>query len=202
MESKKKGRPPHLRLVRGGRLCETHLGKLRIVAASKDSPPFPVEAFVFEEDTFLVLSADPTPRDPKVPMARIMTRLIETQPRVPGTVVLQGQSPLRLLAIIHDFNQEPSWREDWIDTALGNVFQQIQRLGVRSLSLPLLGTVYGSLEKRRFIELLARALYRATPGRLRSLWLMVPEGEAHEDIETLKVLIERENPELFSPASF
>lgn len=201
MEHKKEGHPPPLRLIRGGRLCETRVGKLRIVAAPKDSPPFPVDAFVFEEDTFLVLSADPTPRDPKVPMARIMTRLIETRPRVPGTVVLQGQSPVRLLAIIHDFNQEPSWREDWIETALGNVFQQIRRLGIHSLSLPLLGTVHGSLEKRRFMELFVAALYRATPGHLRSLWLMVPEGEASETIKTLKALIERENPDLFSPAS-
>jgi hypothetical protein len=201
MESEKKGRRSPLRLVRGGRLCETRVGKLRIVAAPKDSPPFPVDAFVFEEDTFLVVSADPAPRDPKVPMVRIMTRLIETQPRVPGTVLLQGQSPLRLLAIIHDFNQEPSWREEWIEAALGNVFQQVQRLGVRSLSLPLLGTVYGSLDKRRFIELFVRALHRAAPGRLRSLWLMVPEGEAREAIKTLKTQIERENPDLFSPAS-
>ena len=200
MESKKKGRPP-LKLVKGGRLCEIRVGKLRIVAAPKDSPPFPVDAFVFEEDTFLVMSADPVPRDPKVPMVRIMTRLIETQPRVPGTVLLQGQSPLRLLAIIHDFNQEPSWREEWIESALDSVFKQVERLGVGSLSLPLLGTVYGSLDSRRFIELFLRALHRATPGRLRSLWLVVSEGEAREAIKTLKAQIERENPDLFSPVS-
>ncbi|MCK7466684.1 MAG: hypothetical protein MZU91_00090 [Desulfosudis oleivorans] len=46
-----------------------------------------------------------------------MSDLIETQPRLPGTVLVQGTSPVRLLAIIHDFNEDPSWKEDWIKEA-------------------------------------------------------------------------------------
>jgi len=197
----KPDRPPGLKLIRGGRMHEISVGKLKVVAAPKDTPPFPVEAMVFEEDTFLVMSADPTPRDPKVSMVRVMTRLIETQPRVPGTVILQGMSPLRFLAIVHDFNQDPSWKEEWIESVLGRVFQETENLGLQSLALPLLGTVYGSLGKRRFIEFLAAGLQGSAFNHLRSLWLVVPAGERSEVIRTLRSEIERQNPDLFSPVS-
>ena len=197
----KPDRRPMLKLIRGGRISEIRVGKLKVVAAPKDSPPFPVEAMVFEEDTFLVMSADPTPKDPKVPMVKIMTSLIETQPRVPGTVVLQGKSPLRMLAIVHDFNQDPSWKEEWIETVLVRVFQEAENLGLQSLALPPLGTVYGSLSKRRFTEFLVRALQGAGSSHLRFLWLVVPEGETPQAIEDLKAELEKQNPDLFSPVS-
>jgi hypothetical protein len=192
---------PMFKLIRGGRIEEIRIGNLKVVAASKDSPPNPVDAIVFEEDTFLVMSADPTPKDPKVPMVRVMTSLIETQPRVPGTVLLQGRSPLRMLAIVHDFNQDPSWKEEWIENALRGVFQQMEKLGLQSLALPLLGTVYGTLDKRRFIELLVRALQGTGHNALRLLWLVVPAGEKSEVMKNLRAELERQNPDLFSPVA-
>ncbi|MCJ7594958.1 MAG: hypothetical protein MUO52_09345, partial [Desulfobacterales bacterium] len=91
-------RSPNLKVIKGGLVSAMSFGSLQIVAAPKEHPPFPVDAFAYEEDTFFVLSADPTVRDLKVPMARIMTRLIETQPQVPGSVLIRGTAPLRLLA--------------------------------------------------------------------------------------------------------
>jgi hypothetical protein len=193
-------RPP-LKLVRGGRICETSLGRLRVATAPKDTPPFPVEAFVFEEDTFLVMSADSTPRDHKVPMMKLMTRLIETQPGTPGTVVLQGHSPLRILAIVHDFNQDPSWKEEWIDRALCNALRESQTLGIHSLAIPLLGAVHGSMNKKRFLEILVRALQATRLVYLNFLWIVVPEGQSPQVIKELKAEIEKQNPDLFSPAS-
>jgi len=192
---------PKLTLVRGGRTSETRVGRMRVTAAPKDAPPFPVEAIVFEEDTFLVMSADPTPKDPKVPMVRIMTSLIETPPREPGSLVLQGRSPLRMLAIVHDFNQDPSWKEEWISRVLTKVFEEAESMNLQSLALPLLGTVYGSLEKRRFIELLVHTLQETGHKRLGSLWLVVPAGQASETIRDLRSELERQNPDLFSPLS-
>jgi len=195
-------RRPSLKLVRGRRVCETRAGRVRVAAAPRDTPPFPVEAFVFEEDTFLVMSADPAPRDPKVPMVKIMSGLIETQPRTPGAVVLQGQTPLRILAVVHDFNQEPSWKPEWVESALHHAFQVSRKLRIHSLATPLLGTVYGSLEKKRFLEMLVRTLQGARLDYLSLLWLVVSEGESSSVIKDLKAEIERQNPDLFSPASF
>jgi len=157
-----------------------------VVAAPKDSRPFPVEAIAFEEDTFLVMSADTTVRDPKVPLVRIMTRLMETQPELPGTVLVKGGSPARLLAVIHDLNQDPSWKEEWIAAALTGVFEGSERREVRSLALPLLGTVHGRLERKRAVELLARVLGQRPLQHLRRLWLVVPSGAAREVIELLE----------------
>lgn len=196
-----KNERPKLTLVRGGRISEARVGKMRVAAAPRDAPPFPVEAIVFEEDTFLVMSADPTPRNPKVPMVRIMTQLIETQPREPGSVVLQGKSPLRMLGIVHDFNRDPSWKEEWIAKVLTKVFEETESMDLQSLALPLLGTVYGSLETRRFIELLVQAFRENGPKRLRALWLVVPAGETSETIKRLRFEIEKQNPDLFSPVS-
>ena len=178
---------PSLRFIKGNLISETRWRGIRIAAAPKDSPPFPVDAFAFEEDTFLVMSADPTVRDPKIPLIRIMTRLIETKPHAPGTVLVRGHSPVRLLAVVHDFNEDPSWKEDWIEKAFQGVFQAAERLRLRSLGLPLLGTVHGSLDRDKGLRLLAEALRLRTLPDLTCLWLVVPPGGAHEFLQRLKL---------------
>ncbi|MEW6666950.1 MAG: hypothetical protein AB1512_17240 [Thermodesulfobacteriota bacterium] len=179
---------PRLRVIQGTLVCGTSLGKLRIVAAPKDSPPFAVQAIAFEEDTFLVLSADPAVRDPKGPLVRIMTELMEAQPRVPGSVFVQGRSPFRLLAIIHDLNQEPSWKEEWILTAFSAIFEACETREIRSLALPPLGTVHGTLRRSRSIEMLVKAVQEKPLRHLKKLWLVVPAGSAKESIEVVESL--------------
>jgi hypothetical protein len=139
----------------------------------------------FEEDTFLVLSADRRVRDPREPLVRLMTRVIETRPETPGTVLVKGKRPLRLLAIVHDLNQDPSWREEWIVSALDGIFQEAESRRLQSIALPFLGTLHGSLEKERFIELLRSALERMSPNHLKRLWLVVPAGTSSRILEIL-----------------
>lgn len=182
-------RRSRLRLVQGTRVCGTRMGKLRVVAAPKDSPPFAVQAIAFEEDTFLVLSADPSVRDPKIPLVRIMTQLMETQPQTPGIVLVQGRSPFRFLAVIHDLNQDPSWKEEWIEATLSGIFEASEAREIRSLALPLLGTVHGTLERKRAIEMLVKALRERPLRHLKKLWLVVPAGSARETIAAIESLI-------------
>jgi hypothetical protein len=180
-----KGDTPRLKVIKGGLTDETFLGSIRIVAAPAKAPPFDVDAFAFEEDTFLVLSADTQVRDPKVPLARIMTRLIDTKPAIPGTVLVKGRRPLRFLAIVHDLNQEPSWKEEWIMDALYRVFQSAENLRLQAVALQMLGTVHGSLEKRRFAFLLRKAIDGTPFHHLKRLWLIVPHGTAREVIDLI-----------------
>jgi len=187
--NEEKGRRPPLRVLKGGLTSEMVWKGIRIVAAPKDAQPFLTEAFAFEEDTYLVMSADPTVRDPKIPMIRIMSNLMETRPRAPGTVLVQGNSPVRLLAIIHDFNEDPSWREEWIENAFQGIFDAAERLRLRSLALPLLGTVHGSLDRRRSVQFLAESLQHRPLHGLLFLWLVVPTGEAREVLALLKPLL-------------
>ena len=65
-----------------------------------------------EEDTFCVLSADPSVSDPGKSLMKIKTRLLEITPEQRGSVIVCKGRPLRFLAIVHDFNEDPSWREE------------------------------------------------------------------------------------------
>jgi hypothetical protein len=167
---------PRLRLIPGTYPLKLSIGSLEIVAAPKDKPPFSVDAMALEEDTFLVLSADPKLRDPKEHQLRLMTRVIETQPEMPGTVIVKGRRPLRLLAIVHDLNQDPSWKEEWVASALDGIFREAESLKLQSIGLPFLGTLHGSLGKGRFLVLLQGALERLSSKYLKRLWLVVPIG--------------------------
>jgi O-acetyl-ADP-ribose deacetylase (regulator of RNase III) len=145
-----------------------------------------VDAVAAEEDTFLVLSADPVVRDPKEHPVRLMTRVIETQAEAPGSVIVKGGSPLRLLAIVHDLSQEPSWREEWIASALDAIFREAESRKLQSIALPLIGTKHGSLEKRRFVVLLRHALERTLPRYLKRLWLIIPDGTSGKILEMIE----------------
>ena len=177
---KKLDERPNLQLIRGNYPFHISLGSIDIVAAPKDSPPFSIDAVAVEEDTFLVLSADPKVRDPHMDLVRIMTNVINTRPEKPGTVLVRGKHPLLLLAIVHDFNQEPSWKEKWIVSALNEIFRVTESRGLTSIAIPLLGTLHGSLKKQRFIVLLSRTLKRVSVSHLKRIWLIVTPGTSRK----------------------
>ena len=157
-----------------------------IVAAPENRPPFKVDAVVVEEDTFLVMSADRRVQDPKEPLIRIMTRVIETQPKAPGGVFVRDGSPLRFLAVVHDLNEEPTWREEWIVSALEAIFKEAEQRGLRSIALPFLGTLHGSLDKARFIVILRSVLEKIPVNHLKRLWLVVPRKTRSKILKNLQ----------------
>lgn len=180
---------PKLQVIQGGMRHEIFFPPLWIVAAPKESLPFPVDAFAYEEDTFLVLSADTTVRDPKIPLVRIMTRLIETQPRAPGEVLARGAGPARLLAIVHDLNQDPSWKEEWVEKALEGILREAEGRQFRAIALPLLGCVHGTMATERFVSLLGGILKRSPIQNLRRLWLIAPKEKAGTVIAGLQATL-------------
>lgn len=190
----KRDRDRGLRLIQGGLFYKTKWDSLRIVASHEDTPPFPVEGIALEEDTFLVLSAEPVIHEVHEHPVRLMTRLIETRPEVPGRVLVKGRRPYRFLAIIHDLNQEPTWKEAWVSSALQGIFQEAEKRRLQSIALPMLGTKHGTLEKHRFILLLRNAIDPSALRYLKRIWLIVPEGTARHMIETLKSEFEGETP--------
>jgi hypothetical protein len=163
-------------LIQGNYPFRLSFGSIDIVAAPKDSPPFSIDAVAVEEDTFLVLSADPKVRDPHMDLVRIMTNVIKTRPEKPGTVLVRGKHPLLLLAIVHDFNQKPSCKEKWIVSALNEIFRLTKIRDLTSIALPLLGTLHGSMKKQRFIVLLSHSLKKFSTRHLKRIWLIVPPG--------------------------
>ena len=158
------------------------------MATPGSDPPFPLDAVVVEEDTYLVLGAKPVAREMHESPERTLEEAESREPEIPGTVLVLEGSPLRLLAVVHDLDEEPSWREEWVASALVAVLQEAEARGIRSLSLPMLGTLYGSLEAQRFVELLREALGSTWLGRLENVWLVVPTDVPRHIFETLREL--------------
>lgn len=175
-----------LRLIQGGLHSEISFGPVRIIAAPENIPPFELNARAYEEDTWLVMSADPKGCEPEVHPIRLMTELMETKPEPVGSVIVKGGNPLRFLAIVHDVNRDPTWKEEWIQSALEGVFREVEQRKIRAIGLPLLGTLHGRLETRRFLALLGRVLKQKTFNHLKRLWLIVPAKTNSEIIEMLE----------------
>jgi hypothetical protein len=161
------------------------IGSVQIFVGPGNMAPYPVDAWAAEEDTYLVLSADPEVAEVDEDPERVMAEVLATRPAEPGTVIVKGACPLRLLAVVHDLNEEPSWKEEWVVKALHGIFQEADKRRVRSLALPLLGTLHGSLEKQRFLVLLREVVERRPPRHLTRLWLVVPAGTSSEILQML-----------------
>ena len=186
-----------LEVLPGGRHVSGRLGPLHIVVARDDDPPFPVDAAVFEEDTWLAISAiSPIIRAPGHPV-RVMTAVWESKPEAPGSVVVKPGSPLRLLAIVHDLNADPTCTEDWVAAALRSVFREARERRARAIKLPLLGTKHGRIPVPRFMALLREVLDDVLSGgdadqlTVRRIWL-VRDSESGEGL--LSTLGADQNP--------
>jgi len=136
------------------------------------------DAVVAEEDTYLVLSAEPEVREPAVARLHVFHEAYAAEPVEPGSVVVRQGSPLRFLAVVHDLSQDKSWREEWIAGALDAVLREADAWKVRYLALPPLGRVHGALPRERLVVLLRAALRARPPRHLERLFLVVPDDEA------------------------
>ncbi len=158
---------------------------VEIIAAPPSSPPFVPDALVAEEDTFLVLSAEPEIREAELPRLRVFHEAFTARPAEPGTVIVREGRPVRLLAVVHDLSVVPTWREEWVASALAGVLREAGARGWRTLATPPLGRVHGSLPVETFLVVLRAALERCASEQLRGLWLVTPE----EDLPQVRALL-------------
>ena len=133
-----------------------------------------LDAVVLEDDTFLVLSADPTAKATPARPVYLLRQAMQFEAQLPGTVVTKEEAPLRLLAIVHDLNQDPSWKEEWISSALVEALQVVEKRKFRSMALQMLGAVHGSLDPAHFPNLLEHALATVRCEHLEKIWVVVP----------------------------
>jgi hypothetical protein len=183
---------PKLRLIRGSKDFKISIGSVQIFIAPENIPPFTIDAVAAEEDTYLVLSADPEVHEMDEDPERVIAEVLATRPAEPGSVIVKGGYPLRLLAIVHDLNEEPSWKEAWVASALERIFQEVETRKLGSLAQPFLGTLHGSLVKQRFFVLLREALERKPAGHLKRLWLVAPAGATSATLKRLEPEMEEQ----------
>lgn len=150
---------------------------VRIAAAPGNRAPFPIAAVALEEDTNLLMSARAELRAPGETFGKLVEDMASFDPAEPGSVVVQGKSPVRLLSIIHDIEQTPTWKEAWVERALLNLLQEAERRKLASLCLPVLGSLHGKMTTANFAGLLRMALEHYPPKRLRRIWALVPEED-------------------------
>jgi len=175
-----------LRLIAGGH-PEISIGAVKVVAAPESASPFEADAVAFEEDTFLVLSADTTVRDPGEPLMKILTDAHAAEPELPGSVVVREGRPLRILAVVHDLGLDPTWREAWVASALGEMLIECEARGLVTIAVPPLGARHGTLRLERFATLLGDALRSTVPESVERVWLVAPAERCRSLIEILRL---------------
>lgn len=161
-----------LELIGGGRRDRAMVGGVEVVVGPSEAPPFPADLEVHEEDTYLVLSAEPVVPERAEHPIRVMTALWEEEPRALGAVVARGRN--QLLAVVHDLARDPSTEERDVATALGAALACADQRGAHSLSLPLLGSVHGPIARERSLELIRVAIASAALASLQRIWVRVP----------------------------
>ena len=136
---------------------------MRASTASYDHLIDRVEAIVVEDDTYHALCAEPVFAPVDDHPIRVLDAAHGSEPATPGDVVVRPGTPLRLLAIVHKLDEDPSWRESWVTAAYAGVLREIDRRRLGSVALPLLGSVHGRLSRLRSHELLT-AVIESTAG--------------------------------------
>ncbi|MGD8642669.1 MAG: hypothetical protein PVI15_00190 [Chromatiales bacterium] len=167
---------PRLRLIQGGRERRIYHGQLEVVVAPAGPAPFELDAVVLEDDTHRVLAAPPELAPVSEALDDLVRAMHEFSPGLPGSVVPRSGRPLALHAIIHDLDLAPSWQERWVEQALRSVLVAVRERRIRSLGVPLLGTVHGKMAPARSIELLLRVLREVDSGPLARLWVLAPRA--------------------------
>lgn len=177
--------PPTLRLIRGDLDRVVRIGNARIQVSPLERPPFAVNAVAVEQDTALVLGEEPMLYAPIQSLSEISSELEHSSEPLPGSVLVKRGTPKRLFAIIHDLEQDPTLRQEWVVKALQNMIRLAERQPLHAIALPLLGTRYGQLDQHRFIELLCQTLTHYPPASPLKLWLMARRYEVHALLEAL-----------------
>lgn len=161
---------------------------LTVVAAPRGYPPFNCQASVEEQDTQLVLGEQTVLKDPGKPGWYLAHTLQRDSSHRLGAVVVSGRAPLRLLAVVHDLDREPTCTRESIWRAYVEIFNLVACHQITSLATPLLGTVHGKLAQTESLDILRDTLLQQEALPLQRLWLMVPDGKDHDHQQLLAQL--------------
>jgi len=160
---------------RGGRL-----GPVHVVVAPEHAPPSPIDALDVEENTHLPLTSDGVVAEPDEEFEALVEAASKKTTNTPGSVLVRKTKPLQFLAIVHDIDCAPTWREEWIASAINGTVEEAEWRRLSSLGIPLIGTRHGNVEMRRVALWLGRCLSRTSFRYLKRVWVIAPEGSEAE----------------------
>ncbi len=141
-----------------------------------------IDALVIEQDTHLLLGVDEVIRYPRGSLSDLVYEAEDAKAIQPGTVLPRGKQPVRLLAVVHDLDENPSWRPEWVKQALATVFRFAVGRKVRRLAMPVLGAVHGQMPIEAFATFLAQNLQQTEMDFPERLILLAPPDADSEFI--------------------
>jgi len=179
-----------MRLVSDYSKFHINVNGVEVVVSPASLPPFDVSAVVEEQDVALILGEPKeVPKTVDKPSWYLSRKLESQVLQVPGSVIIRYEVPLRLQAIVHDFDYDPSWKKEWIAQSLINIFKIANDKEITSLRLPVLGAQYGHFEQDGFIRLLITALNDMPNRKLKRIWLVILPEECEKVFESITALI-------------
>ena len=170
-------------VLEGGREEQVQVNGVSLVVVPATRSPHPIDVRLFEEDTHMVLTVDPVMRYTEEHPIRLMTRVLETKPKRPGSVIVNNGS---WYAIIHDLDAEPTCKLEWISKAYMAALRLAEKKKVQRLGLPLLGSEHGILSPGESINLLIDAITSISIKHLRIILILVPRSRISDTSEYLK----------------
>lgn len=170
------------------------INQLSIHIAPEQCPPFDVVAKIEEQDTSLILEPGDTINEynDDKPVWYLSNTQALQETHQTGNVIIKHGQPLRLLAIIHDLDNSPSWREDWIKLALETSFSILNDREITSVALPCFGRHFKNFETQDFIRPLAYVIQKSNYPYPRKIWLIVPIEQCQAVHHLMKQILSRQ----------
>ena len=163
-----------MKLIHGSLSKYTLINGIQIAVAPRDSPPFPVDVMVFEEDTNLILTVDPVIEHEDEHIIRTMTDIMTVKKHKPGSVVVNGNS---WYTIVIDLDSDPVCKAEWCERAIEQVLRLALKNKVTGIALPIIGTVHGALSLEEQLKCLLEKVETLSPQVLKQIWLIVPRKQ-------------------------
>ncbi len=193
---------PQLRLIEGDLNRSFQLVGFELHICDIDARlPQGVEAMVVEQDTTMLMEI-PSQLDVTLMQqdkgstysALIGEMLMEEARYQVGGISLREGDPSRIMLVIHDLNQTPSWSEEGIKRALRTLFALLPRYRFNSLTIPALAHRHGKLPVERFLTLLCEQMRKEPPLWGGDIWLQVPRSALYSSLATLQRLCDSHHP--------
>ena len=163
-----------------------NLNDVNVIVIPEKLAPVNVAAIVEEQDIALVLSMPSklSVTDDK-PCWYLANKLESQDTLQPGSVIIRDGKTIKIMAIIHDLDQDPTYKPEWISKALDNIFSISNSYGIRTMQLPILGAQYGRFKLGEFLLLLVNKI-NIYEGPLEEIWLIIPHKDCPKALSYLK----------------
>jgi hypothetical protein len=145
---------------------------------------------VFEEDTYLVLSASREVKEEFTPPQGVLARVEDSFPKEPGSLIFREGDPLRILAVVHDLDREPTWKDSWVSEAFLRVFREADERGISEVLVSLFGMKRGGIPTQSFLQLLSEVMRERAQDTDVRVWVEIPDEAGGVDPSLLEELME------------